>query len=436
MARYNSIDPQLFIENRKHFASKLKENSIAVFHSSDLMPISADAHHPFHQNPDLFWLTGLDQEEIYLIIYPDCEEEKYTEALFIKRTSELIAIWEGAKYNLEEAAKISGIETVLWYDQFDSIFTKCMHRAENVYINLNEHDRMENAVPYWDLRFSRKLMHKFPLHNYNRSAPILRDLRAIKSSVEIELIKRACDITEAGFRRVLNFVKPGVMEYEIEAEITHEFIRSGSKGHAYEPIIASGRDSCVLHYVANDKACSAGDVLLMDFGSRYANYASDLSRTIPVSGKFTQRQRDVYNAVLRVMREATDMLTSGTHLIEYEKEVGKIMESELVGLGLLDRNDIEKQDPKKPAYKKYFMHGTSHFLGLDVHDVGDKYLALTYGNVLTCEPGIYILEESIGVRIENDILVSEDGPVDLMANIPIEAEEIEEIMNSSLIHAD
>jgi Xaa-Pro aminopeptidase len=304
-----------------------------------------------------------------------------------------------------------------------------MQQAEYVYLNKNEHARASTPVETRDDRFRKWCMEKYPLHEYRRVAPLSTSLRAIKSTLEVELIQTACNITESGFRRVLEFVKPGVMEYEIEAEFLHEFIRSRSKGFAYEPIIASGFDSCVLHYVNNNKECLDGDILLMDVGAEYANYASDMTRCIPVNGKFTKRQKDVYNAVLRVMRESTNMLRPGTIHEEYHKEVGKIMESELIGLGLLDKHDVAKQDPKNPLYRKYFMHGTSHHLGLDVHDVEDRNRPFEAGMVLTCEPGIYIREESLGIRLENDILITESGPVDLMKNIPIEADEIEDLMN-------
>ena len=429
--KYTPINPELFIRNRKNFSSRLKTSSIAIFHSNDLMPKSADQHFPFHQNADLFYLSGIDQEDSILILFPDSPVPEYKEVLFIKETNEHIAIWEGEKLNRDKAKAISGIQNIYWLKEFDNVFRILMNHAQHCYLNLNENDRFSSEVPYKDLRFANELKKHYPLHHYERSAPIMAELRVVKSDIEIEVMKKACKVTEKAFRRVLEFVKPGVTEYEIEAEITHEFTRNGSKGHAYEPIIASGADSCVLHYVKNDKTCKDGDILLFDFGAEYANYASDLSRTIPVNGKYTERQKQVYNADLKVMREALKLLQPGITLNEYQKEVGKVMEAELINIGLLDKTDVKNQDPKKPLYKKYFMHGTSHFLGIDVHDIGDRYKPLQAGMVLTCEPGIYIREEGIGVRIENDVVVTDNGVIDLMKDIPIEADEIESLMNAS-----
>lgn len=347
----------------------------------------------------------------------------------MRETDEHIAVWEGHKYTKEEATQVSGIKTVYWLSQFRSIFYQLTCECDSIYLNHNEHLRAVIEVETRDMRFIRWVKETFPLHRLERLQPLMHHLRAIKSEIEVALIKKACEITEKGFRRVLSFVKEGVMEYEVEAEFIHEFIRNGSKGFAYTPIIASGKNSCVLHYIDNDKPCKAGEVLLMDVAAEYANYASDLTRTIPVSGKFSDRQRAVYNAVLRVMREAKKMLIVGNNWIDYHKEVGKIMESELIGLGLLDKHEVAKQDPEKPLYKKYFMHGTSHHLGLDVHDYGNKYRTFEAGMVFTCEPGIYIPEEGFGIRLENDIVVTPNGNIDLMESIPIEAEEIEELMN-------
>jgi len=426
--KYTAIDPNLFIENRKRFAAGLKPNSIAIFVSNDIMPTNADGSMGFVQNSDLFYLTGVDQEETILLIYPDAKNNSHKEVLFVRETNETIAIWEGAKLNQGEATKVSGIKTVLWSNNFDSFLKGLIFQAENVYLNSNEHSRRYIDVETAEMRFNKSIMAKFPLHKYERSAPLMHKLRAIKSSYEVELIQQACNITEKGFRRLLGFVKPGVMEYEIEAELVHEFVRNRSRGFAYGPIIASGFNACVLHYVDNNKECNAGDVILLDVAAEYANYASDLTRCVPVSGKFTPRQKQVYNAVLRVMKAATAMLTVGNTIPEYHKAVGSLMEKELVDLGLITMDDIKNQNPEWPAYKKYFMHGTSHFLGLDVHDVGDFNRKLEAGMVFTCEPGIYIREENLGIRLENDILVSAKGPVDLMKNIPLEAEEIESLM--------
>ncbi len=426
--KYSAIKNNLFIENRKRFAASLKPNSIALFTSNDILPTNADGAMGFVQNSDLFYLTGVDQEETLLLIYPDAVNGTYKEILFVKETSELIAIWEGAKLNKEQATETSGIKNVMWNNGFDAFLKSVMFQAEHVYLNSNEHTRRSIETETAEMRFNKNIISKFPLHKVERSAPIMHKLRAIKSKYEVELIQQACNITEKGLRRLLSFVKPGVMEYQIEAELVHEFISNRSRGFAYGPIIASGGNACVLHYVENNKECKAGDVILLDVAAEYGNYASDLTRCLPVSGKFTPRQKDVYNAVLRVMKGATAMLTVGNLIPEYHKAVGSMMEKELVDLGLITMDDIKKQNPDWPAYKKYFMHGTSHFLGLDVHDVGDFNRKLEAGMVFTCEPGIYIPEENLGIRLENDILVTANGPDDLMKNIPLEAEEIESLM--------
>lgn len=428
--KYKPLSKDLYIKNRERFVKELKPNSIAVFNSNDIMPTNADGTMAFRQNNDILYLSGIDQEESILLIYPDFYDKKQREILFLKETNENIAIWEGHKYTKEEATTASGIETVYWLSQFKNVFNTLMAEAEHVYLNSNEHIRAVVEVETRDARFLRWCTEHYPLHKYERSAPIMHKLRAIKSKEEIEAMQTACDITEKGFRRVAQFVKPGVMEYEIEAEYAHEFLRNRSRGFGYTPIIASGFSACVLHYIANNQACKDGDVLLMDVGAEYANYNADMTRCLPVSGKFTKRQKEVYNAVLRVKREAMKMLRPGNVIPEYHKEVGKVMEGELLGLGLIDKTDIKNQDPNNPAYKKYFMHGTSHHIGLDVHDVGNIYRKMEPGMVFTVEPGIYIREENLGIRLENDIVITENGLNDLMANIPIEAEEIEDLMNS------
>jgi Xaa-Pro aminopeptidase len=427
--KYDLIPASLFIENRKRFAAKLKPNSIAIFHSNDIMPRSADGQFPFRQDADLLYLTGADQEETIFFSYPDCPRPEYREVLFLRKTNKVIAQWEGHKLTMKEAQENSGINAIYWVEDFNPILKTVMSYAENVYLDLNEHDRLSNEVPYKNLRFAKELKELYPLHNYLRTAPIMHELRSIKNKIEIDLMQRAADITDKAFRRVLGFVKPRIFEYEVEAEIIHEFIRNRATGHAYSPIIASGKNACALHYVDNNKLMRDGEMLLMDFGAEYANYAADMTRTIPVNGKFTKRQRDIYNAVLRVMKQAKNMLRPGLNLHEYNTVlVGKLMEEELVKLRLLRLRDIKKQDPNNPLYKKYFMHGTSHYLGLDVHDVGTRFATVKAGMVFTCEPGIYIPEESIGVRIENNILVTKGEPFDLMANIPIEVDEIEALM--------
>ncbi|WP_242926848.1 aminopeptidase P N-terminal domain-containing protein [Pontibacter vulgaris] len=427
--RYMPISPELFIQNRHNFTKRLQPSSIAIFHSNDIMPTNADGTMAFRQNNDLFYLSGVDQEESVLLLFPDARDQRMKEVLFVRETNDHILTWEGYKLTKKQAQEVSGIKTILWTHEFKSVLNSLMLEAEHVYLNSNEHLRAVVEVETRDARFIKWCKETYPLHKYERSAPIMHYLRAIKSEHEIALIKKACHITELGFRRLLNFIKPGVMEYEIEAELYHEFIRNRSRGPAYGSIIASGANACILHYVDNDQECKDGDLVLMDFGAEYANYASDLTRTVPVNGKFTPRQRDVYEAVLHVMKAATQMLVPGNTLDQYHAFVGTVMENELIRLGLLTVEDVRNQNPDKPLYKKYFMHGTSHLLGLDVHDVGSKYRPFEEGMVFTCEPGIYIREEGIGIRLENDILVTRNGPVDLMKDIPLEADEIESLMN-------
>jgi Xaa-Pro aminopeptidase len=430
--RYDPIDPQLFVENRRKLAGQLKPRSIAVFNSNDVMPKSADGVHPFIQQTDLFYLSGIDQEQSTLAIFPDAREQKHREILFLRETSEQTALWEGKKYTQSEAAAASGVQTVYWNVEFDAVFRGLVFQAERIYLNSNEHVRAEAVVETRDMRFSKWCRDAFPLHRYERLAPIMHHLRAVKSPIEIELIRQAAGITGGAFRRLLGFIRPGVWEYEIEAEIWHELLRQRSRGPAFQTIVASGADTCTLHYVKNDKPCREGELVLIDFGAEYANYAGDLTRTVPVNGRFTPRQRAVYDAVLRVQKAAIQLLRPGNTLEAYHAEAGRLMEAELVGLGLLDAERIKEQPKDKPLYKKYFPHGTSHHLGLDVHDYGDKFRPFEAGMVFTCEPGIYIREESIGVRIENDILVTDGEPVDLTADIPREADEIEDLMSSKL----
>lgn len=429
--KYDRIDRELFIKNREKFIAQMAPNSMAVFNSNDIYPISADSTMPFQQHRDIFYLSGVDQEESILILFPDAFAEEHREMLFLKETSELIAIWEGEKLTKDGAFATSGIKNVFWLDQLDTVLRTITAQAENIYINTNEHTRASTEVETREDRFIKRLKADYPAHGFKKSAPIMHRIRSVKENVEIDLMQKACDITEKGVRRILNFIEPGVMEYEIEAELMHEFLRNRSKGFAYTPIIASGKNACVLHYIENNQECKDGDVILMDFGAEYANYASDLTRCFPVNGKFNERQRAVYDAVLRVKKASEKLLVPGTFLHEYHKEVGKLMESELLGLGLIDQTDIKNQDPSWPAYKKYFMHGTSHFIGLDTHDVGLWTEPLKAGMAFTCEPGIYIPEEGLGIRLEDDLVVQESGePLNLMGNIPIEAEEIEDLMNA------
>jgi len=424
--KYLPINKELFSTNRKRFAAALKPNSLAVFNSNDILPTNADGSLRFKQSSDLFYLSGIDQEESILVIYPDAKDGVHKEVLFLKETNEHIAIWEGHKLTKAEATAASGIEKVYWLSEFKTIFRSLIAEAEHVYLNTNEHVRAVVETETREARFVKWCLNEYPVHKYERSAPLMHSLRAIKQQTEIELIQQACNITEKGFRRLLGFIKPGVWEYEIEAELIHEFTRNRSNGFAYTPIIASGYNSCVLHYIDNSLQCKDGDILLLD--AEYANYNSDMTRAIPVNGKYTPRQKEVYNAVLRVMKAATKMLVPGTLMADYQKAVGQLMEEELIKLNLLSADDVKKQNPDAPLYKKYFMHGTSHYLGLDVHDVGNRYCKFEAGMVYTCEPGIYIREESLGIRIEDNILITEKGPVNLMANIPVEANDIEGLM--------
>lgn len=429
--RYDRLDKSVFEKNRKRFMDKMSPNSLAVFFSNDLMPKSADQFFTFRQNSDLFYLSGIDQEETMLILYPDAPDPKFREVLFLRETNAYIAIWEGDKLTQEDGSTYSGVENVKWNNSFQQTFDMLMKTAESCYFNLNEHDRYEGEVPYLALRKAREIKEEYPGHNYLRSTPILKDLRAIKSQEEIDIMQKACDITHGAFEQAMRFSKPGVMEYEIEAEVTREFMRKGGEGHAYTPIVASGANACVLHYITNHMECKDGDMILFDFGCSYGNYAADLSRTIPVNGRFTDRQKQVYNAVLRTFKAAKKKLVPGTILADYQEEVGRMIEKELVDLGVLSMTDVKKQDPKNPLYKKYFPHGTSHHIGLDVHDIPFRHKPLEAGMVFTCEPGIYIRKEGIGVRLENDMVVQEKGePFDLMRNIPIETDEIEDFMNS------
>lgn len=409
----------------------MKPSSLAIFNSNDIYPISADSTMPFQQHRDIFYLSGVDQEESILVLFPDAPKDKHKEILFLRETNEHIAIWEGEKLTKEKAFDVSGIKTVYWLKDLEKILFEVMTQCDTVYINTNEHYRSSTEVETREDRFTKWIKDKYPAHSVAKSNPILQRLRSVKEPAEIDLMQKACNITEKGFRRVLEFVKPDVWEYEIEAEFIHEFLRNRSKGFAYTPIIASGNNANVLHYIENNQQCKAGDLILFDVAAEYANYSSDLSRTIPVSGKFSDRQKAVYNAVLRVKNEATKMLLPGTLWEAYHAEVGKIMTSELLGLGLIDKADIQNENPEWPAYKTYFMHGTSHHIGLDTHDYGILTEPMQSNMVFTVEPGIYIPEEGFGIRLEDDVVIQESGePFNLMRQIPIEVEEIEEIMNS------
>ncbi len=429
--KYTAINNSLFIKNRQNFASQMKPKSLAIFNSNDIYPIGADSTMPFQQHRDIFYLSGVNQEESVLVIFPDSPKEKHREILFLKETNAHIAVWEGEKLTKEKAFETSGVTTVYWLQDLEKILFELMTQSETVYINTNEHYRANVETETREDRFTKWLKNKYPAHQVAKSNPILQKLRSVKDAIEIDLMQQACDITEKGFRRILNFVKPNVWEYEIEAEFMHEFLRNRSKGFAYTPIIASGNNANVLHYIQNNNQCKTGDLILLDVGAEYANYSSDMTRTIPVSGKFTKRQKEVYNAINRVKNEASKLLIPGAYWESYHVEVGKLMTSELLGLGLLDKADVQNENPDWPAYKKYFMHGTSHHIGLDTHDYGLLHSPIEPNMVFTVEPGIYIPEEGFGIRLEDDLVVQPSGePFNLMRNIPIEVDEIEDIMNS------
>ena len=429
--KYHQIDRNLFIKNRAKFTAQMKPKSVAVFNSNDIYPVSADSTLPFAQHRDIFYLSGADQEESILLLCPDAPYEHLREILFLRETNEHIAVWEGEKLTKERATAVSGIKNIVWLQDFEKVLFEIMTYCDTIYINTNEHYRSSVQTQTREDRFIKWWKEKYPAHQVAKSNPILQRLRSVKEQEEIDLIQHACNITEKGFRRLLGFTKPGVTEYEIEAELIHEFIRNRSKGFAYTPIIASGNNANVLHYIENNQECKAGDLILLDVAAEYANYSSDLSRTIPVSGRFTARQLAVYNAVLNIKKEATKMLVPGTLWKQYHIEVGKIMTSELLGLGLLDKADVQNENPDWPAYKKYFMHGTSHHLGLDTHDYGLLFEPMQPNMVFTVEPGIYIPAEGFGVRLEDNVVVQPHGePLNLMGNIPIEAEEIEALMNA------
>jgi Xaa-Pro aminopeptidase len=428
--KYLPINAALFSINRESFVKQMVEGALAVFNSNDIFPISADSSMPFQQHRDIFHLSGVDQEESILVLFPSASNPAHREILFLKETSELIAIWEGEKLTKSTAFEVSGIKTVYWLQQFPVIFKQVMAECSAIYVNTNEHLRASTVVETREDRFIKTVKNDYPAHHVLKSAPIMHRIRSIKHPIEIDLMQTACNITEAGFRRLLGFVKPGVWEYEIEAELSHEFLRNRSKGFAYTPIIASGKNACVLHYIENNQQCKDGDVILLDVAAEYANYSSDLTRCIPVSGRFTKRQKDVYNAVLHVKKEAEKLLLPGVIMADYHKTVGLLMEEQLVKLQLISLDDIKNQKADWPAYKKYFMHGTSHFIGLDTHDVGLWHEPIKAGMVFTCEPGIYIPEEGLGIRLEDDLLVQKTGaPFNLMGNIPLEAEAIEDLMN-------
>jgi Xaa-Pro aminopeptidase len=429
--KYHQIDRNLFIKNRAKFTSQMKPNSVAVFNSNDIYPVSADSTLPFAQHRDIFYLSGVDQEESILVLFPDAPFEKYKEILFLRETNEHIAIWEGEKLTKERAFEVTGIKSVYWLQDFHKVLKELMAYSETIYINTNEHYRATIETETREARFVKWWKENYPAHKVEKSNTILQRLRAVKETEEIALIQQACDITNKGFRRILSFVKPGVWEYEIEAEFAHEFLRNRSKGFAYTPIIASGFNANVLHYIENNQQCKDGDLILLDVGAEYANYASDMSRTIPVNGRFSPRQKEVYNAVLRCKKHAETLLVTGNDWHTYHKQMGEKYTAELLQLGLIDKADVQNENPDWPAYKKYMMHGTSHHMGLDTHDYGILTDKFTAGMVFTNEPGFYIPAEGFGIRLEDDYVIQASGnPFNLMKDIPLEIEEIEDLMNS------
>jgi Xaa-Pro aminopeptidase len=428
--KYLPLNPEIFIQNRKRFIERMDKNSIAVFNSNDELPTNGDALHKFKQNADLYWLTGIEQEDSMLLLFPGNNDAKFREVLVLTRPNELKEKWDGHRLRKEEATAISGISTIIWLDAIDGILQAWIHSVDNIYLNTNENDRKANWVPVRDYRYAELMKQRYPLHNYKRSAKILKDLRAVKTALEVEVIQKAIDITDSTFRRLLKFIKPGVTEYEIEAEIQHSFLSQRATGPAYGSIIASGDSARILHYIENNKACNDGELILMDFGAEYGGYCADLTRTVPVSGKFTRRQKTVYNACLHLHQYAASILKPGISIIDYTEKVGEEATIVFQKIGLLKKSDVKNEDPDNRAYRKYLYHGISHHLGIDVHDLGTRTEPIKPGMVFTIEPGIYIEEEKMGIRIENNFWITRNGNKDLMKNIPITVEEIESLMKS------
>ena len=426
--RYHQLNSQLFVENRKKFTSLLKRKSLAIFTSNDIYPSSADGHLPFKQHSDILYLSGADQEESILVLFPDAHKESLREVLFLKETNELIAVWEGAKFSKEQVFNISGIKTVFWLSEFERVFNEMAINAERIYLNGNEHIRARVETELRQDRMNTWIKEHYQAHEFERSQPILHRIRGTKTMLELEVMRKAAEITTKGYKRILKFMKPGVWEHELEAEFMHEFLINRSRGFAYTPIIASGNNANVLHYIENNDQCKDGDLVLFDVGAEYGNYTCDVTRCFPVNGKFTKRQTEVYNAVLRVHEGAITLLRPGILLDDYHNKVGDLMTDELLKLGLITKNQVANEDPAWPAYKKYFMHGTSHYLGIDVHDYGLWTIPVEEGMVFTVEPGIYIPEEGLGIRIEDDIVVTKEGHENLTRDIPKTVEEIETFM--------
>lgn len=425
------LNPKIFIENRKRFMKEMKPNSIAIFNSNDEVPSNGDALYRFQQNSDLYWLCGIEQEDTMIILFPDAPDAKYKEVLVLVRPNEMKEKWDGKRLRANEATALTGIQTIVWLDSLDALLQPWIHLADTIYLNTNENDRKGTLLETRDYRYAKEMMQRYPLHNYERSAKIMRNLRAIKSTLEVEVLQTAIDITEKAFRRLLQFIKPGVFEHEIEAELVHEFLRNRARGEAYGSIIASGDNARTLHYISNNAECKDGDLILMDFGANYGGYAADLTRTVPVNGKFTKRQKDIYNACLHLHNYAKSLLKPGITILDYHDKVGDEATKTFIKVGLLKKEDVKNEDKNNRAYRKYLYHGISHHLGVDVHDLGTKTEPLKAGMLLTVEPGIYIEEEKMGVRIENNIWITKNGNIDLMKNIPIEADEIEKLMRPS-----
>ena len=426
--KYLPLNPEIFIQNRKRFVAKMEKNSIAIFNSNDELPTNGDALHPFVQNSDLFWLSGINQQNSMVILFPDNPDEKYREVLVLVRPDELKEKWNGHQLRVSEGRQISGIKTIVWPEALDGMLQPWIHLADTIYLNTNENDRKDNLVPVRDYRFASDMRNRYPLHNYRRSARVMKELRAIKTPLEVDVIQKAIDITDNTFRKLLGFIKPGVMEYEIEAEIWHSFLSQRATGPGYSSIIASGDSARILHYIDNNQECKDGDLILMDFGAAYGNYNADLTRTVPVNGKFTKRQKTVYDACLHLHQYAASILKPGISINDYTEKIGDEATVIFQKIGLLKKSDVKNEDPSSRAYRKYLYHGVSHHLGIDVHDVGTKTEPIKAGMVFTIEPGIYIEEENMGVRIENNFWVTKNGNKDLMKNIPITTQEIESLM--------
>lgn len=426
--KYLPLNPEIFIQNRQRFISRMQKNSIAIFVSNDEVPSNGDAIYRFKQNSDVFWLSGVTQEDSMVILFPDNPDPKYREVLVLVRPNELKEKWDGKRLRVNEAQTISGMKTIVWLDALDALLQQWIHLADNIYLDSNENDRKASLVRSRDYRFIDEMKNRYPLHNYLRAARIMKDLRGIKTALEVEVMQKAIDITENTFRRLLKFIKPGVMEYEIEAEIVHSFLSQRATGEAYGSIIAGGDRARILHYVSNNQECKDGELILMDFGAEYGGYCADLTRTVPVNGKFTRRQKTVYNACLHLHHYASSILKPGISIVDYTEKVGEEATQQFLKIGLLKKSDVKNEDPENRAYRKYLYHGISHHLGVDVHDLGTRTAPIKPGMVFTVEPGIYIEEEQMGVRIENNFWITRNGNKDLMKNIPITAEDIETLM--------